>query len=76
MNLGIPSSHLLSRSDWLTAVEAAAYLGLPTVQALYQAVRRGQIPACRLGKRRLRFNRTQLDSLLGSGRGSGQSGRL
>ena len=50
-------------SPWLTAKEAATYLLLPTVQALYQAVRRGQIPVHRLGNR-MRFNVTELDKTL------------
>ena len=50
---------------WLTADEATAYLGLPTRKALYAAVARGQVPAHRFGRRRLRFNRVELDALLG-----------
>jgi len=52
--------------EWLTALEAAKYLGLPSVAALYQAVRRGQVPAHRLGPRRLRFSRTELDEAIRS----------
>lgn len=48
---------------WLTPEQAAPFLGLPSVRALYQAVRRGQVPAHRLG-RRLRFRREELDRLL------------
>lgn len=50
-------------SDWLTADEATAYLKLPSRDALYQAVCRGQVPAHRLG-RRLRFRRPELDATL------------
>ena len=50
---------------WLTADEAAAYLGYSTRAALYQAVRRGHIPAHRIGARRLRFRRSELDAELG-----------
>jgi excisionase family DNA binding protein len=50
---------------WITADEATAHLGLPSRKALYAAVARGQVPAHRLGRRRLRFNRSELDSLLG-----------
>ncbi len=53
------------RHRWLTADEATAYLGLPTRKALYAAVERGQIPAHRLGRRRLRFRLDELDNLLG-----------
>jgi excisionase family DNA binding protein len=49
----------------MTADEAAAYLGYRTRAALYQAVRRGIVPAHRLGLRRLRFRRSELDSELG-----------
>lgn len=50
---------------WMTAEEAAAYLGYRTRAALYQAVRRGIVPAHRLGARRLRFRRAELDEELG-----------
>ena len=49
---------------WLTADEATLHLGLPTRKALYAAVERGQVPTHRFG-RRLRFNRRELDALLG-----------
>lgn len=48
---------------WMTADQAAAHLGLPSRKALYQAVRRGQVPVHRFGKR-LRFNRAELDRAL------------
>ena len=50
---------------WLTADEATVHLGLPSRKALYAAVERGQVPAHRLGRRRLRFRQDELDSLLG-----------
>jgi len=50
---------------WMTADEAAAYLCYRTRAALYQAVRRGIVPAHRLGLRRLRFRRGELDAELG-----------
>ncbi len=50
-------------SEWLTPNEATAYLKLPTRDALYQAVHRGQVPVHRLG-RRLRFRRAELDARL------------
>jgi excisionase family DNA binding protein len=53
----------LQSEPWLTAEQAAAHLGLPSRKALYQAVRRGQIPVHRFGKR-LRFNRAELDRAL------------
>jgi excisionase family DNA binding protein len=53
------------RADaWMTADEAAAYLGYRTRAALYQAVRRGIVPAHRLGARRLRFRQSELDAEL------------
>lgn len=42
----------------------AAHLLKMTRRALYQAVRRGQVPAYRLGKRRLRFLRADLEGVL------------
>lgn len=48
---------------WMTVPETVKYLGLPSDKALYQAVRRGQIPAHRLGKR-LRFSAVELDRVL------------
>lgn len=54
-----------ARDDtWMTADEATAYLGYRTRAALYQAVRRGIVPAHRLGTRRLRFRRSELDAEL------------
>jgi len=61
-----------AREAWLTTDEAVAYLGLPSRKALYQAVRRGQVPARRLGVRRRRFGRDELDRLL---RGEASDGR-
>ena len=52
---------------WLTTDQAAQYLGLPSRKALYQAVRRGQVPVHRLGPRRMRFHRDELDRLLAGG---------
>ena len=49
---------------WLSSHEAVRYLVLSSRKALYQAVRRGDIPVHRLGKRRLRFNRHELDQVL------------
>ena len=49
---------------WMTAEEAAAYLGLPSVDALYRRVERGQVPARRWG-RQYRFRRQDLDALMG-----------
>jgi len=54
-------------AGWLTANEAASYLGLPSRRALYMAIRRGQVPVHRLG-RRMRFSAHELDEAL-RGRG-------
>ncbi len=62
--LALPST---TTSPWMTALQAAQYLGLPSIRALYQAVRRGQVPARRLG-RRLRFFRRDLDASFGGRR--------
>ena len=48
---------------WLNADQATEYLGLPSRKALYQRVRRGQIPAHRLG-RNLRFSQAELDDAI------------
>jgi excisionase family DNA binding protein len=52
---------------WLNADQATTYLVLPSSRALYQAVRRGEVPAYRWG-RRFRFRRQDLDGLLLRGR--------
>jgi excisionase family DNA binding protein len=59
-------------SPWLSASEATRYLRLPSVRALYQAVRRGWVPAHRFGPRQLRFHRWELDKLLGAPTSDGQ----
>jgi excisionase family DNA binding protein len=53
-------------TPWLSAPEATRYLRLPSVRALYQAVRRGWVPAHRFGPRQLRFHRLELDRVLGA----------
>lgn len=52
---------------WLTADEATVHLGFPSRKALYQAVRRGQVPGHRIG-RRLRFSRSEVDAWLNRSR--------
>lgn len=51
-------------TPWMTSDEAVQYLRLESSKALYQAVRRGTIPAHRIGKRALRFHRDELDRCL------------
>lgn len=53
----------LADAIWLTSDEAVRYLKMRSRKALYQAVRRAQVPVHRLG-RRLRFRRAELDALL------------
>jgi excisionase family DNA binding protein len=48
---------------WFTVEETVRYLGLRSRMALYQAVRRGQVPSHHFG-RRLRFRRSELDEAL------------
>jgi excisionase family DNA binding protein len=54
----------LALSPWMDADAAVVYLQFRTRKALYQAVRRGQVPVHRLGQRRMRFHRAELDKLL------------
>lgn len=49
--------------EWMTTDEVISLLGLPGREALYQMVRRGTLPAHRLGSR-LRFKRSELDQVL------------
>jgi len=51
-------------AGWMTTEEAAEYLGLPSVEALYRRIERGQVPARRWG-RQYRFRRQDLDALMG-----------
>ena len=62
---GAVRSDLEPGRPWMTATEAAEYLRVPSVRALYKRVERGQVPAHRWG-RQLRFRRRELDALLGS----------
>jgi excisionase family DNA binding protein len=57
------ASQTPSSQDWLTAREAAQHLRLPSVNALYQRVARGQMKPLRLG-RQMRFRRRDLDALM------------
>lgn len=54
----------LTRDQVMTAGEVAQLLHLP-VSTVYYLARRGQIPACRLG-RTWRFLRPRIEELLGS----------
>lgn len=52
---------------WLNAKQAAEYLVM-TRAALYEAIRRGEIPVYRFRKRLLRFRIDELEDLLKKGR--------
>lgn len=57
------STHPTAFPEYLNASEAARYLRLPSRKAVYQAARRGDIPARRFG-RRIKFARNDLDRVL------------
>ena len=65
---GAERGRCLEAVEWLGVDQAARYLGLPSRKALYQAVRRAQVPVHRLGTRRMRFRRAELDQALERGR--------
>lgn len=52
--------------EWLDAPAAVKHLGLPSLKALYQLVRGGDVPGHKLG-RRLRFARADLDAVIRAG---------
>jgi excisionase family DNA binding protein len=59
-----PANEPMRSYEWFTAREAAEYLRLPSVKALYQRIARGQIKEPpRLG-RQFRFRRRDLDALM------------
>jgi excisionase family DNA binding protein len=51
---------VVTGGQWMAPPEAAQYLGF-SLKGLYQHVRKGQVPAHRVG-RSLRFNRDELDA--------------
>lgn len=53
--------------EWMGAAEMAAHLGM-TRGALYAATERGQIPAHRVGKRGLRFRKSEVERALAARR--------
>jgi excisionase family DNA binding protein len=61
---GMPVRVGLTRDQVMTAGEVADLLHLP-VSTVYYLARRGEIPACRLG-RTWRFVRPRIEQLLGS----------
>ncbi len=54
----------LTRDEVMTAREVSELLALP-VSTVYELARRGELPACRLG-RTWRFLRPRLEELLGA----------
>jgi excisionase family DNA binding protein len=50
-------------TEWMTAEQATEYLALPSRNVLYQMARCGQVPFYRLGEKRLRFKRSELDEI-------------
>jgi predicted DNA-binding transcriptional regulator AlpA len=57
----------LAEKTYLTSLETVAYLGLPSVNALKQRMKRRTIPAwcwTRMGGKSLRFVRASLDEWL------------
>jgi len=59
--------NIANNQGWLTTDQAADYLGLSSTKALYERVRRGQVPAHRFG-RSLRFSQQELDEMITTGR--------
>jgi excisionase family DNA binding protein len=59
-----PARRGLTRDEVMTASEVGELLHLP-VSTVYYLARRGEIPACRLG-RAWRFVRPRIEELLGS----------
>lgn len=60
----VTGARALTRDEVMTASEVADLLHLP-VSTVYELARRGQLPACRLG-RTWRFLRPRLEELLGA----------
>jgi excisionase family DNA binding protein len=59
-----PARRGLTRDEVMTAAEVGDLLHLP-VSTVYYLARRGELPACRLG-RAWRFVRPRIEELLGS----------
>ena len=51
---------------WFTVEQAAEHLSM-SEDALRQLLRRGRVPAHRIGERRIRFSRAELDAWIRSG---------
>lgn len=49
--------------DWLRVPEAADLLGIP-LSRCYELIKRGDLPAARIGQRSIRVNRRELERFL------------
>jgi excisionase family DNA binding protein len=58
---------LLDSDEWMTTEEIAAYLKMSR-KAVFQMVARRELPFSKLGKRRLRFSKAEIDALLEAGK--------
>jgi predicted DNA-binding transcriptional regulator AlpA len=58
------SEPIAPAGDTLTAAEVETIYRFPSRQAVYAAVRRGDIPVQRLGKRRMRFSRRAIEAAM------------
>ena len=54
-------------NEWLTAAELADYLKMSR-KAVFQMVARRELPFSKLGKRRLRFSKAEIDALFEAGK--------
>lgn len=56
-----PKVRLKVATEWMSTDEATEYLRLSSKKNLYEYVRRGVLPAYRLGEKSLIFSKTELD---------------
>ena len=60
----VPKLFPATGESWLTAKEAADYLRLPSTAAVYALNARRELKYHRVGKRRIRYDRRDLDQFL------------
>ena len=53
----------MERTEWLRVPEAAKELQIPRTSC-YELIQRGELPAVRIGVRRIRVNRAELERFL------------
>jgi excisionase family DNA binding protein len=53
----------MERTEWLRVREAATELQIP-LTSCYELIQRGELPAVRIGVRRIRVNRAELERFL------------